>query len=70
MSKQLNAKDARRLKRMLETAAKLIDQIDDMTMRGIIAGDWRGATGARLRDDLAEFHDWQLRRLPDTEARA
>lgn len=59
----MTAADARRLERILKTCGRLIDQMADAEMRGIIR-EWKGA-GSRvsLRDDLCEFHDWWLRRL-------
>lgn len=53
--------DLRRLERVIALADRLIDALDDARMRGVV-GDWLN-NGRRLRDDLAEFHDWQARRL-------
>lgn len=57
--------DRRRLERLVKTCDRLIDQMADAEMRGLI-GDWNAAsTRSSLRHDLAEFHDWQLRRLAE-----
>ena len=56
--------DRKRIERVADLAGKLADAIGDAELRGLI-GEWKGSTGHLLKDDLNEFHDWQLRRLAE-----
>ena len=61
-------RDIRFMERMLATGEKFIEQMAEARRRDLI-GDWNGTNRHQtLKQDVAEFVDWQQRRVDNAKA--